>query len=118
MANSRFPDLPPHVHNDLLQLFKLLSDQTRFRILVDLGRHGEFSVMELCDRLGQSQPAISHHLGLLRLTGIVQMRRDGKSHYYSVKKERFSKIIHQIMECIEGDEKAIQFEGFQLARIR
>jgi ArsR family transcriptional regulator len=39
-------------------------------------------VSALCHMLGQSQPAVSHHLTLLRMAGLVGFRRDGKFNYY------------------------------------
>ena len=55
---------------DLAQLFKILADETRLRILEMLGRRKELCVRDLWERLGQSQPAVSHHLGLLRMAGL------------------------------------------------
>ncbi len=42
---------------ELAQVFKLLSDETRLRILFYLAQNGELHVTDLCNRLGQSQPA-------------------------------------------------------------
>src|SRR4051794_29314508 len=51
---------------DLSHKFKLLADVSRLKILMALARDGETHVSSLCDMLGQSQPAVSHHLTLLR----------------------------------------------------
>jgi DNA-binding transcriptional ArsR family regulator len=59
----------------------LLSDGTRLRLLLLLCG-GESNVSDLCDRLVCSQPAVSHHLGLLRMGGVVETRREGKHVYY------------------------------------
>src|SRR5690349_13636895 len=69
---------------DIAQMFKLLSDETRLKILYFLARNGELHVTDLCSNLGQSQPAVSHHLALLRVSGLIEARRDGKHNYYSV----------------------------------
>ena len=66
----------------LTQVFKLLADESRLRILLTLAREGEMHVSALCHMLGQSQPAVSHHLTLLRMAGLVGFRRDGKFNYY------------------------------------
>lgn len=60
------------LEKDLRQIFKLLSDEHRLRILLYLARERELSVKALCDKLGLSQPAVSHHLALLRLAGLSQ----------------------------------------------
>ena len=59
------------------ELFKALSDPTRVRI-VGLLAHTELCVGDLCLVLGMSQPAVSHHLRLLRTLRIVETRKDGK----------------------------------------
>ena len=68
------------------QVFKLLSDETRLRILfyLALSPDGELHVTDLCNRLGQSQPAVSHHLALLRVSGLIESRREGKHNFYCV----------------------------------
>jgi DNA-binding transcriptional ArsR family regulator len=62
-------------------VFLQLSDGTRLRLLLLLCV-GERNVGELCDVLGQAQPTISHHLSLLRMSGLVQTRREGKRVFY------------------------------------
>ncbi len=65
-------------------LLKLLADETRFRIMAFLYRKKEYMVGALCEKLNQSQPAVSHHLALLRTAGILRQRRDGKHNFYSI----------------------------------
>ncbi len=67
----------------LTELFHLLSDKTRLNILVLLSR-GERNVSSLCEELGQPQPTVSHHLGLLRMNRLVANRRAGKQIYYGL----------------------------------
>lgn len=69
---------------DLVKLFKLLSDETRLRILYYLTQRNELHVRALCELLNESQPAVSHHLALLRHGGIIAPRRQGKNNYYSL----------------------------------
>ena len=68
----------------LARLFGVLSDQTRLKLLTTLQQEKECNVTELCRRLRAAQPTVSHHLGLLRIHGLVRARRDGKQVYYSV----------------------------------
>ncbi|MBS0211401.1 MAG: metalloregulator ArsR/SmtB family transcription factor [Planctomycetes bacterium] len=74
--------------NDLVGVFKLLSDETRLRILYFLTRRPELHVRALCDLLEQSQPAVSHHLALLRAARLVSLRREGKHNFYSILPDR------------------------------
>jgi DNA-binding transcriptional ArsR family regulator len=64
-------------------LLKQVSDPTRLQVILTLAG-GERHVGALCDQLSQSQPAVSHHLALLRHGGIIAPRRQGKNNYYSL----------------------------------
>ena len=65
-------------------LFKLLCDPVRLRILVHLRDEGPTCVGDLCQVLGQNQSALSHHLALLRLGGLIECERKGKRNYYAI----------------------------------
>jgi ArsR family transcriptional regulator len=107
--------LSSELEKDLVQVFKLLSDETRLRILLYLMREGELHVTALCDRLKQSQPAVSHHLALLRVAGVIEARRDGKHNYYLVRKEHFHTIMGQLFSSVTDETSAdIRFHDFVL----
>lgn len=66
------------------ELLKQVSDPTRLQILMLLTMK-ERNVSELCAELGtQSQPAVSHHLALLRHGRLIEPRRSGKHNYYGL----------------------------------
>ena len=73
--------------------FRALGDPTRVRILELLREHGELSVGELVERLGQSQPKVSNHLACLRWCGFVHTRRDHPTVYYRVADERVTQLL-------------------------
>jgi DNA-binding transcriptional ArsR family regulator len=65
-------------------LLKQVSDPTRLQVLMLLSEK-ERNVSELCTDLGtQSQPAVSHHLALLRHGRLIEPRRDGKHNFYGL----------------------------------
>src|ERR1700735_3379306 len=65
-------------------LLKQVSDPTRLQVLMLLNDK-ERNVSELCADLGtQSQPAVSHHLALLRHGRLIEPRRDGKHNFYAL----------------------------------
>src|SRR5947209_3207332 len=64
-------------------LLKQVSDPTRLQVILMLSE-GERHVGALCDDLNQSQPAVSHHLALLRHGGIIAPRRQGKNNFYGL----------------------------------
>lgn len=62
---------------------KLVADESRLQILSFLS-NGPQNVTAICTEMKSSQPVISHHLALLRVSGILENRRDGKSIIYSI----------------------------------
>lgn len=64
-------------------LLKHVSDPTRLQVILILAE-GERHVGALCAQLSQSQPAVSHHLALLRHGNIIAPRRQGKNNFYSL----------------------------------
>jgi len=67
--------------DDLLNGLKAAAEPTRLRILV-LCAHGELSVSDLTQILGQSQPRVSRHLKLLCDAGLLQRYREGTFAYF------------------------------------
>jgi len=79
-------------------LLKHVSDPTRLQVL-SLLSEGERHVGGLCEALTQSQPAVSHHLALLRLGGLIDRRRQGKNNIYRLTDsgERLSDIVKGVV---------------------
>ena len=59
-----------------------LADGTRVRLLLALAAGGEQNVAQLCLALPAPQPAVSHHLGILRRARLVRTRRHGREIHY------------------------------------
>ena len=74
-------------------LFKTLADPTRRAIFERLARDGEQTVRALTDRAGVSQPAVSKHLGVLKLAGLVRDRREGRQTHYSAEPQGLAPLI-------------------------
>jgi ArsR family transcriptional regulator len=112
-----FPELSEQLERDLVQVFKLLADETRLKILLYLLREQELHVSALCDRLNQSQPAVSHHLALLRVAGLIEPRRDGKHNFYSVREKHFHQLIGELFKTISNPERdEVRFQNFVLTQ--
>src|SRR3954464_2124599 len=69
--------------SNLCQLFHLLSDKSRLRIVMMLAE-GERDVTSLCKELHLAQPTVSHHLGLLRMNRVIMNKRQGKRVIYTL----------------------------------
>ncbi|MEJ2867815.1 metalloregulator ArsR/SmtB family transcription factor [Actinomycetospora sp. OC33-EN08] len=65
--------------------FDALSDRVRRRILAELGREGELTATEIANRIDSvGRTTVSSHLRVLRTSGAVIERRDGRNRYYSL----------------------------------
>ena len=71
--------------------FAVLAEPTRREIL-DLLRDGERPVGDLVDRLAISQPAVSKHLRVLRVAGLVEVRADAQRRLYRVRPQPLAEI--------------------------
>ena len=80
-------------------LLKQVSDPTRLQVILMLSE-GERHVGALCDDLHQSQPAVSHHLALLRHGGIIAPRRQGKNNFYGLTDAgvELAKVVKGVIE--------------------
>ena len=80
------------LQEDLAQLFKVLGDHTRIRILNALYR-SELCVCDLTTILGMNQSAVSHQLRVLRDAKIVRSRKQGKNVLYNLDDSHISDLI-------------------------
>ncbi len=108
--------------NELTELFKILSDVTRQRLLAVLDGN-ELSVQELQQVLEQGQSSISAHLAKLRSVGIVGSRRDGKFIYYRLIRSpdgELPPIVQEVLGAAEtgdwNETDQLRLEGVLRAR--
>ena len=82
-----------HMANTPDVLFKILADPTRRAVFERLCRDGEQTVRALTDQSGVSQPAVSKHLGILKLAGLVRDRHEGRQTHYSAQLGALAPLI-------------------------
>jgi ArsR family transcriptional regulator len=99
---------------DLVKLFKLLSDETRLRILYYLTQRNELHVRALCELLNESQPAVIHHLALLRVAGLIERRREGKHNFYGLKTRQFSTLLDMLFAAMPEGNRRIRLDDYML----
>ena len=75
------------------ELFNTLADPTRRALFERLCREGELTVRALTNQAGVSQPAVSKHLGVLKLAGLVRDRRDGRQTHYRAEPNGLAPLI-------------------------
>jgi DNA-binding transcriptional ArsR family regulator len=84
----------------LADIFKVLGDPTRVRILDVLSR-GEQCVCNLARLLDLTDSAVSHQLRLLRTTRVVRARREGRLIYYSLDDKHVLTLFRQGLRHVE-----------------
>ena len=76
---------------EMVVVFKALSDENRIRILKML-RGGEKCACRLLEELNITQPTLSHHMRILCDSGLVKGRREGKWMHYSIHCDGVKKV--------------------------
>jgi ArsR family transcriptional regulator len=85
------------VTNRVADIFKVLNDRTRVRIVFALSR-ADLCVCDLASLVGLSVSAVSHQLRLLRSLGLVKYRKDGRLAYYSLTDAHTRKMLEDVLE--------------------
>ncbi|MHB1089214.1 MAG: ArsR/SmtB family transcription factor [Acidimicrobiales bacterium] len=78
------------------EVFKLLADATRLRIVWAL-LHGEHSVNNLSEHVGAQPAAVSQHLAKLHLARIVTRRREGTFFHYQIDNEHIRRLAEEAL---------------------
>jgi len=86
-------------------LLKTLAHENRLLILCILSE-GEKSVTELEEMLALRQPTVSQQLARLRLDGLVETRRDGKTIYYQLASDDVQRVISVLYDIYCRDDAA------------
>lgn len=84
---------------DIASLFAHLADSTRVRILSMLSV-SPMCVCEISDILSMSQPAVSHHLRILRQCGIVRFHKQGKRALYYLDETDECNCIRNLLKVV------------------
>ena len=122
---------PPHHHSDSEKLqvlhaqlekpedfrtvagiFRQMSDPSRVRIFWLLC-HCEECVLDVSSLMDMSSPAVSHHLQMLRASGLIVSRRCGREVYYRAADTEQARLLHRMIEqtmeiaCPKGGKDAL-----------
>ena len=84
--------LPEDLANLIVEVFRMLADVTRVRVLFAL-TSGELSVNELAERVGKPAPSVSQHLAKLRMARLVRTRRAGTTIFYRLENEHVRQLV-------------------------
>jgi len=86
---------------------KAIADDTRQKIMTECCCCW-LSVNEIVEKVGFTQPTISHHLAILRRANLVHVREEGKQTFYSLNQDCVAYCCGQLMVKFAPEEKATQ----------
>ncbi len=92
---------------DLMNILKAMSEETRLRIL-KLLENGELCVCDIVAALGMIQPKVSFHLAVLKEAGFIKDRKQGKWTHYSIDDSDFFRrfLLVSVLERIPKEALA------------
>jgi len=93
--------LPEHVMLTLADMFKVLGDPTRSKIMYALSLE-ELCVCDIACLLGTTKSAVSHQLRILRNLKVVSFRKDGKIAYYSLNDTHIKTLFSEALRHVSA----------------
>lgn len=84
----------------LAELFKILGDYTRIRIIYTL-TNNELCVCDIAEAVGMTQSSVSHQLRVLKSAKLVKYRKEGKEVYYSLDDEHINLLFNAGLDHVE-----------------
>ena len=99
-SSASASQMPPSAaFEPVAQVFKQLSDPCRCRIFLLLC-HSEECVINIAALMDMSSPAVAHHLRLLKVSGLVVTRREGKEVFYRAADTELAEALHHMIEHV------------------
>jgi ArsR family transcriptional regulator, lead/cadmium/zinc/bismuth-responsive transcriptional repressor len=87
--------------------FALLGDQTRLMVLLAIAEAGPISVTDLATATGVHDTTVSQCLRLLRATGVVQGRRDGRVVLYVLTDSEIGQLLKALIKPADRRSHAV-----------
>jgi DNA-binding transcriptional ArsR family regulator len=94
----------------------VLSHETRLNLVLTLAL-APASVTELCEHLGLEQSNASHHLGILRNTGLVSDERDGQFVIYHLNVPTWRALGDGFFDQLLGGLDEVRLQHFRIQRL-
>ena len=97
-----------------LKRIKLISDETRLKIIQYLSDNGTKCACKILEELNITQGTLSHHMKVLCLENFTTCKKEGKWCYYTLNKETICDLTYFLMDICktkENDEKCCCCEG-------
>ena len=91
--------------NQLADLAKVLSHPARISIINYIGDCDGCLCKDISEQIKLSQPTTSQHLSVIKKSGLLKSHFDGKSQYYTINKDRLTKLKELFHDFFETTEK-------------
>lgn len=105
---------------DYLAVTKALSDETRVRALLAM-REGELCVCQIVELMGLAPSTVSKHMDVLRQAGLVEMRKEGRWHYFRLAGRGTSPVVRRALRWtleVLAEEQVIVRDAAALCCVR
>ncbi len=86
--------------------FKTIANRTRFTIVNTLKEKAK-NVNQICKDTGYEQSLVSHNLRMLKQTGFVDVKQEGKYHVYYLEKENVGPMLEAIQRHVQKQKKSL-----------
>ena len=98
---------------DLTELFKAFSDPTRLKLvrLLMFNDEDKLKVIDLAEKIGISQPAVTQHINLLKELNLIRSNREQNRIYYYINKSKYKSYKRIIDRMLEISYMRCTFEG-------
>lgn len=104
--------------DNVIALFKALSDRNRLRIVAALMHYKELCACQIIELMGVTGATVSRHMGVLIASGLVDSRKAGRWVYYRMRREKaeFTGLVRWIEKQL-GNDSDIACDAKKLAEI-
>lgn len=99
--------------SDISDLFRVLGDSTRVKILWALNK-SELCVCDIASLIGMTKSAVSHQLKVLKDNNLVKSRREGKVIYYSLADNHVQDIYEKAVEHINEKIQSLREQQYSV----
>ncbi|MBI2874889.1 MAG: winged helix-turn-helix transcriptional regulator [Firmicutes bacterium] len=89
------------INGDIAQMLDAVRDPVRLELIFLIGGQGGLNVTEIASRFKLSRPAVSHHLKVLRMAGIIKGEKQGLEVFYRLDRQRIVECLRSLAGAIE-----------------
>lgn len=100
-----------------VKVLKLISEESKLRIMLLLAKGGSCRVTDISDTLGMNQTTVSHHLSLLRAAELVVTKREGTTIFYDINDEIWRELGKEFFDNLQQGDNIPILGKFLIKRL-